>query len=127
MNKTKYVCGLLGTHPNRKELLQTWNHFFTEQGIAASLHYYPTKSEQLQLRLSEMFTLGRTLYILNYELGNICTPLLDDTRTPEPNIVYNKGGILIGDRVEHMLDIESLLHDNKDVQTMLSEPIVIGT
>ncbi|MFH1444722.1 MAG: hypothetical protein ABIG34_05045 [Candidatus Peregrinibacteria bacterium] len=104
------LYGILGRMPNMSQLLKTWNATFREQGIDASLDYYPTTEAALPERLSEMFHFDRRGYIVSKDLSKNIIPLLDHVepsarRRPSSakasegegvTFVWNDGGVLYG-------------------------------
>ncbi|MFH0851637.1 MAG: hypothetical protein V1876_02710 [Candidatus Peregrinibacteria bacterium] len=95
------LYGIIGRMPDASRILKEWNAAFREQGIDASMDFYPTTAENLLERLSEMFHFDRRGYIVGKDLSKAVIPLLD---TVEPaarrrgvEFVRNDGGILNGE------------------------------
>ena len=97
----KIVCGLVG--PVCVSQARTlWNKKFSDANIDAFFDFYRTRTTQdLELRLSEMFLLERRGYIIAEEFQSVILPLLDrlDTevlREGRVDTVVNQSGVLIG-------------------------------
>ncbi len=95
------VCGLIG--PTCVSQSRTrWNALFKERGIDAFFDFYRmTTIADLELRLSEMFLLGRRGYIVDPAFQSGIVRLLDrlDPSAVEKgsvNTVMNERGVLVG-------------------------------
>ncbi len=97
----RYVFGFLGARGSG-DLRKTWNALLAEQGIDGFFDCYRAVSaKDLELRLSEMFLLERSGYLLSPKLGTIIMPLLDKLDASaeergEVDTVLNEGGVMIG-------------------------------
>lgn len=120
MSSFEHVCGLLGKHEQRKQIMQAWNHFFITEKLSAGLHQYPTNNDTIQLRLSEMFTLNRLFYIVNQPLGIAALPLLDTYESDEPNYIINYNGVLHGAFSTHITNPQAFLAEQTYLQTTLT-------
>lgn len=83
------------------------------QGIDGFFDFYPTKTvADLELRLSEMFHLGRAAYILAEPLRSKVVPLLDridaSAQKESPDTVINERGVLVGYALGHRPEAEQL-------------------
>lgn len=79
-----------------------WNTALREQGSPLDFQFYRTRNrEELELRLSEMFTLGRLGYIVHPEFQSTVLPLLDRLdsaahKKERVDTIVNDGGVLVG-------------------------------
>lgn len=96
----EFVFGLIGpvcTAHARK----TWNELLRKEGIDGFFDFYPTSTiGELELRLSEMFRLGRRGYIVHPSLAREAVRLMDRTDRGVDErgvrVVKNEGGVLTG-------------------------------
>ncbi|MDD5055230.1 MAG: hypothetical protein PHZ00_03085 [Candidatus Peribacteraceae bacterium] len=95
------VCGLLGPRCIAGER-KRWNALFLEKGIDAFFDCYKASTiADLELRLAEMFHLGRRGYLVVPALQKIIVPLLDRLDASAKgegsvDIVVNNGGVICG-------------------------------
>ncbi len=95
-----YVFGLLSARCSNAAR-KTWNALLRERGVDGFFDFYPTETQQdLELRLAEMFHLGRRAYILAEPLRKIVLPLLDRVEKAAQkdgiDTIINEGGVLVG-------------------------------
>jgi hypothetical protein len=90
------VCGLLG----RSAQHRLWLHYWKQIRPDAVLVKYPTTSDTLLLRLSEMYVHDRQLYFLAENLQSSVLPLLDSCSSALPNVLINKNGCIHGLNVQ---------------------------
>ncbi len=97
----QYVFGLLA--PRCSGNARTvWNALLRDHGIDGFFDFYSVRSRtDLELRLSEMFHLGRAAYIVSPEFAQAILPLLDEldaSVSPKKGVdmVINESGILRG-------------------------------
>jgi len=95
------VCGLLGPRCIAGER-KRWNALFKEQGIDAFFDCYKASTfADLELRLAEMFHLGRRGYLVVPVLQQLIIPLLDrldKTATEKRRVdtIVNTDGVICG-------------------------------
>lgn len=101
MQVSRMVIGYVGPK-NDVRILKYWNALFAKQGMHAFCDFYRTETRaDLELRLSEMFTLGRRGYILAEQMQSIVRPLLDRADGIGPcNTIVNEGGVLCGTHLD---------------------------
>lgn len=93
------LYGFIGTSAEAAQVLREWNRHFREQGIDASMDFYPTTAENLPERLSEMFHFDRRGYVVGKDLSKAIIPLLDHVEPQARRrvvFVWNGGGVLYG-------------------------------
>lgn len=95
------VCGLIG--PTCTSQARTrWNALFTEKGTDAFFDFYRTvTTEDLELRLSEMFLLQRRGYVVDPLFETVIIRLLDQLDPSaidrgSVDTVVNERGVLVG-------------------------------
>ena len=99
--KNRSVCGLLGPRCIAGER-KRWNALFREQGIDAFFDCYKAATVvDLELRLAEMFHLGRRGYLVVPRLQKMIITLLDQLDVSvkgegRVDVVVNNGGVLRG-------------------------------
>lgn len=97
----RFIIGLLAPHCSH-DARKTWNRVLKERGVDGFFDFYVTKDEKdLELRLSEMFTLGRAGYIIGEPFQESVIPFLDELDAEIENAkradtIVNKGGVLVG-------------------------------
>ena len=101
----RYVFGLLSNRCTGQARV-SWNALLAEKGIDGFFDFYPVRTIlDLELRLAEMFHLGRTAYILSPTEQVRIRPLLDavDPEVGDRPIdtVINEGGVLVGYAIAH--------------------------
>lgn len=95
------VCGLLGPRCIAGER-KRWNALFLAEGIDAFFDCYrASTTADLELRLAEMFHLGRRGYLVVPALQNMIVPLLDQldqsaTGEGRADVIVNNDGVLRG-------------------------------
>lgn len=102
----RYVFGLLSNRCTG-HARATWNALLAEKGIDGFFDFYSVRTSlELELRLAEMFHLGRTAYILSSVEQARIRPLLDavDVEVGDKSIdtVINEGGVLVGYALSHL-------------------------
>lgn len=102
----RYVFGLLSPRCTGNARA-TWNALLVEKGIDGFFDFYAVRTAlELELRLAEMFHLGRTAYILSPAQQTQIRPLLDavDAEVGDKPIdtVINQGGVLVGYALSHL-------------------------
>lgn len=94
-----YVFGLLSARCNNRAR-KTWNALLKEKKTDGFFDFYRTETTaDLELRLAEMFHLGRRAYIVSEPLRPLVRPLLDridSSVESEADTVINEGGVLVG-------------------------------
>lgn len=95
-----YVFGLVGPVCDGSAR-QVWNALLRERHIDGFFDFYRTVTiGDLELRLSEMFRLGRVGYIVHPSLSRQAIPLMDHTDRGVAErgvrVVKNAGGVLTG-------------------------------
>ncbi len=96
-----YVFGLLSARCSG-QARKTWNALLRAQEVDGFFDFYPTVTvRDLELRLAEMFHLGRRAYILSAPLKPLVRPLLDRIdasaeKSGDIDTVINEGGVLVG-------------------------------
>ncbi len=107
---SRIILGTIGPKSNPEER-KYWNTLFQSLKLDALYDFYRTRDlRELELRLSEMFHLGRRGYAVeNEELKRLALPLmdvLDRSATAAGNVdtIVNEGGVLIGHYVKGNAD-----------------------
>ena len=90
------LFGIIGKVPNASKVQREWNLFFKENGMDAFMSKYPTTTENLPERLSEMFHFDRRIYLVGPELSDAVIPLLDSVEGKSVNVIVNKNGVMKG-------------------------------
>lgn len=126
MQPRRYVFGFL-TARSSGDARKVWNDLLAKEGIDGFFDFYPTRSrEDLQMRLSEMFHLGRAAYVLSPKLSEVVEPLLDRTDasvTQQGSIdtVLNEQGVLVGYALGHLPKEQQLQFWIKKTKEQLSD------